>query len=164
MVANRGRSWRSFWLPAALSSIAVVAGLAYQIAARQDPRLPPGQAAPEASAGSLRLMSGFGPAFAGEMLAARAGLFERAGLRIELRVGGGADDPINSVASGSDMFGMTRADSFLLARGRGAPIVAFAAARATLPRGRDRGLGTGLWGLRKKRAYDRSRRRRSTDA
>jgi ABC-type nitrate/sulfonate/bicarbonate transport system substrate-binding protein len=125
MMRNPG-SRRNFWLPPLLVAIAVVAGLIYQLAARRVPQ-PPRSAATVTSAGSLRLMSGFGPAFAGEMLAARVGLFEREGLQVELRVGGGAGDPINSVAGGSDMFGVTRADAFLLARARGAPIVAFAA-------------------------------------
>ena len=125
MARNRS-SRRRFWLPAVLGAAAVAAGLAYQLAAREGPQSPR-QPAPTTSAVSLRLMSGFGPAFAGEMLAMRSGLFEREGLHMELRVGGGAGDPITSVVAGSDMFGVTRADSFLLARGKGAPIVAIAA-------------------------------------
>jgi ABC-type nitrate/sulfonate/bicarbonate transport system substrate-binding protein len=72
-------------------------------------------------------MSTFGPAFAGEMVATRAGLFEREDLHIDLRAGRDAINPIASVVDGSDTFGVTRADSFLLARGKGARIVAFAA-------------------------------------
>jgi ABC-type nitrate/sulfonate/bicarbonate transport system substrate-binding protein len=72
-------------------------------------------------------MSTFGPAFAGEMVATRAGLFDREGLHIELRAGRDAGNSIDTVVDGSDTFGVTRADSFLLARGKGAPIVAFAA-------------------------------------
>jgi ABC-type nitrate/sulfonate/bicarbonate transport system substrate-binding protein len=113
-------------LPAVLAAVAVSVGLAYQLAARQGLQSP-GRAAPAASAASLRLMSAFGPAFAGEMLATQAGLFEREGLHLELRAGAGAGEPIGSVIAGSDTFGVTRADSFLLARQKGAPIVAFAA-------------------------------------
>ena len=61
------------------------------------------------------------------MLAARAGLFAQQGLRLDVRAGGDADDPIAAVARGADAFGVTRADAFLLARRSGAPIVAFAA-------------------------------------
>ena len=77
--------------------------------------------------GTLRLMTALGPSYAGEMLALRAGLFEREGLTMELRPDSDGDGPIATVAGGADMFGIARADSFLLARGRGAPIVAFAA-------------------------------------
>jgi ABC-type nitrate/sulfonate/bicarbonate transport system substrate-binding protein len=58
---------------------------------------------------------------------ARAGLFERENLHVELRAGGDAGDPIVLVARGSDIFGVARADSFLRGRRKGAPIVAFAA-------------------------------------
>jgi ABC-type nitrate/sulfonate/bicarbonate transport system substrate-binding protein len=61
------------------------------------------------------------------MVAARAGLFEREGVHIDLRAGSDADAAIAAVVDGSDTFGVTRADSFLRARGKGAPIVAFAA-------------------------------------
>ena len=71
-------------------------------------------------------MSDFGPSFAGEMVAAKAGLFERGGLQMELRAGHDAASPIASVVDGSDTFGITRADSFLLAREKGAALVAFA--------------------------------------
>jgi hypothetical protein len=36
-------------------------------------------------------------------------------------------DPIDSVERGADTFGVARAHSFLLARGKGVPITAFAA-------------------------------------
>ena len=120
------RGGRGYRLPALLVAGVVAVGLGYQITARLQAASP---ALPTllVSAGSLRLMSAFGPQFAGEMLAARAGLFEREGLRIALEPGTGADDPIAAVASGTALFGATRADSFLLARGNGAPLVAFAA-------------------------------------
>jgi ABC-type nitrate/sulfonate/bicarbonate transport system substrate-binding protein len=107
-----------------LATVAAATGLVCQLAALNLPPLP-ALAAPAALSGSLRLMSATGPAFAGEMLASRSGLFERDGLRIELRAG--TADSIASVVRGADTFGVARADSFLLARGRGAPIVAFAA-------------------------------------
>jgi ABC-type nitrate/sulfonate/bicarbonate transport system substrate-binding protein len=54
-------------------------------------------------------------------------LFAREGLQIVLQPGGNAEDPINAVAGGAAVIGVTRADSFLLARQKGMPIVAFAA-------------------------------------
>jgi NitT/TauT family transport system substrate-binding protein len=121
MMRNRSRE-RNYWLTAVLAVGIVATGLGYQPAT-----LLPRQAALVGSAVSLRLMSAFGPASAGEMLAARAGLFERENLHVELRAGGDAGDPIVLVGRGTDMFGVARADSFLRARGKGAPIVAFAA-------------------------------------
>lgn len=88
---------------------------------------PPRSAAPIVPNASLRLMSPFGPSAAGVMVAARAELFEREGLHLEIHTGRNADEPISSVVNGSDTFGLTRADSFLLARAKGARIVAFAA-------------------------------------
>lgn len=76
---------------------------------------------------SLRLNGPFGPQYAGEMVAARAGLFEREGLHLELKPGSIEADSINLVASGIDTFGIARGDNFLIARSKGAPIVAFAA-------------------------------------
>jgi NitT/TauT family transport system substrate-binding protein len=84
-------------------------------------------AAPAVSDASLHLMSAFGPSAAGVMVAARSELFEREGLHLEIHTGRNAEEPISSVIDGSDTFGLTRADSFLLARAKGARIVAFAA-------------------------------------
>jgi ABC-type nitrate/sulfonate/bicarbonate transport system substrate-binding protein len=88
---------------------------------------PPRPQTPAASSASLRLMSTFGPSAAGVMVAARDGLFDRERLHLDIHPGRNADDPISSVVNGSDTFGLTRADSFLLARAKGAQIVAFAA-------------------------------------
>jgi ABC-type nitrate/sulfonate/bicarbonate transport system substrate-binding protein len=76
---------------------------------------------------SLRLNGPFGPTYAGEMIAARSGLFERAGLNLSLKPGSSDADTIALVSTGADTFGVTRGDTFLLARAKGAPIVAFAA-------------------------------------
>lgn len=76
---------------------------------------------------SLRLKWLYDPGFAGELVAARAGLFERHGLKIDIHPGGFDADPIKLVASGADTIGVVGADSFLLARAKGVPIVAFAA-------------------------------------
>ena len=84
-------------------------------------------AAAKVTSASLRLMSAFGPPAAGVMVAQRAGLFDREDLHIEIHVGHDAEDPISSVVNGSDTFGLTRADSFLVARAKGARIVTFAA-------------------------------------
>ena len=76
---------------------------------------------------SLRLNGPFGSIYAGEMVAAQSGLFEREGLHLKLKPGGVEVDPIALVASGIDTFGVARGDAFLVARAKGAPIVAFAA-------------------------------------
>lgn len=76
---------------------------------------------------SLRLNGPFGPQYAGEMVAARTGLFEREGLQLEFKPGGIEADLITLVANGVDTFGIARGDNFLIARSKGAPIVAFAA-------------------------------------
>jgi ABC-type nitrate/sulfonate/bicarbonate transport system substrate-binding protein len=76
---------------------------------------------------SVRLQGPFDPAFAGEMVAARAGLFEREGLHVALKPGGPEADPMGLVAGGADTIGVADAERFFLARARGVPIVAFAA-------------------------------------
>ena len=76
---------------------------------------------------SLRLKWVYDPGFAGEMVAAKKGFFKEEGVEVELKPGGFESDPIKLVASGNDTFGVTGADTFLLAREKGVPIVAFAA-------------------------------------
>jgi ABC-type nitrate/sulfonate/bicarbonate transport system substrate-binding protein len=121
------RNWkRNYGLVCAALGAAVVIGLfGYEVSTLNGPR--DGEAAPIPSAVTLRLMSGFGPAYAGEGVAMRSGLFEREGLSVTLRSGRDDVDPITSVVSGVDTFGITRADSFMSAREKGAPIVAFSA-------------------------------------
>jgi ABC-type nitrate/sulfonate/bicarbonate transport system substrate-binding protein len=121
------RNWRQIYglVCAALGAAAVLGLFGYEVSTLNGSR--DKAVAPIASAVSLRLMSDLGPAYAGEMVAARAGLFEREGLRVELRAGHNDFDPITSVVNGVDTLGITRADSFLLAREKGAPIVAFSA-------------------------------------
>ena len=82
---------------------------------------------------SLRLKWLFDPGFAGEMVAAKAGFFRDLGLDVVLKPGGFESDPIKLVASASDTFGVAGADSFLLARAKGVPIVAFAAGYLQTP-------------------------------
>ncbi len=82
---------------------------------------------------TVRLDAPFDAGFAGEMVAARAGLFERDGLRVELRPGEVEADPVRFVSEGTDAIGVAGAERFLLARGRGASIVAFAAAYLESP-------------------------------
>ena len=67
------------------------------------------------------------------MVAGKAGFFSSRGLEVELKPGGFEADPIRLVASGSDTFGVTGADSFLLARQKGVPIVAVAAGYLQTP-------------------------------
>lgn len=76
---------------------------------------------------SLRLNGPFGPKYAGDIVAARANIFERNGVHIEFRESGDAVDPISSVVNGVDTFGVADSISFLNARAKGQPIVAFAA-------------------------------------
>lgn len=83
-----------------------------------------GQAKPTSV--TLRLNGAFNANFAGEIVATRAKLFERNGIDIELRVRGEGIDPIASVVSGADTFGVTDSIGFLMARSKGQPIVAFA--------------------------------------
>lgn len=85
------------------------------------------QSAQEKISATLRLKWLYDPGFSGEMVASKAGLFEKLGLNIEIRPGGFDADPIRLVASGADTIGVTGADSFLLARAKGVPIVAIAA-------------------------------------
>jgi ABC-type nitrate/sulfonate/bicarbonate transport system substrate-binding protein len=121
------RGGQNRWLlPAALAVGVLAIFFAYKLFAPSH-LTPPQPAAPTTSSASLRLMSPFGPSAAGVMVAERAGLFEREGLHLEIHAGHDAEDPISSVVNGSDTFGLTRADSFLLARAKGARIVAFAA-------------------------------------
>lgn len=74
----------------------------------------------------VRLKWVFDPGFAGEMVAAKAGFFTKQGLDVELRPGGFEADPIRTVAAGADEIGVAGADSFLLARAKGIPLVAIA--------------------------------------
>lgn len=66
--------------------------------------------------------------FAGDYYAKALGLFNSAGLELEIRPGGPLANPLLLVPAGSDDFGVIGADGFLLARSNGAPIVAIAAA------------------------------------
>lgn len=116
---------QSYWLLAAAVGIAIAAIL---FVTGRSPIRPAVQQFPAtSSAASLRLSSVFEPTFAGAMVATRADLFVRAGVKVELRIGENTDDPISSVVRGGDSFGVTRADCFLRARAKGDPIVAFAA-------------------------------------
>jgi len=76
---------------------------------------------------SLRLNGPFGSTYAGELVADQSGLFERLGLHLDLKSATSDVDPITLVSNGIDTFGVTRGDIFLVARAKGAPIVAFAA-------------------------------------
>jgi len=82
---------------------------------------------------SLRLKWLYDPGFAGEMIAAKAGFFSKSGLDVDIKPGGFEADPIKLVASGADSFGVAGADSFLLARAKGVPIVAFGAGYLQTP-------------------------------
>lgn len=60
----------------------------------------------------------------GPIVAAEKGFFKNRGLEVEVLAGGFDLDPIKLVASGSDTFGVTGADTLLMARSKGIPIVA----------------------------------------
>lgn len=74
---------------------------------------------------SLRLLGPLTVGQAGEIVAARAGLFDRAGISVQLKPAGDVD-PLKSVVDGTDTFGVADAGAFLVARAKGAPIIAFA--------------------------------------
>jgi ABC-type nitrate/sulfonate/bicarbonate transport system substrate-binding protein len=76
---------------------------------------------------SFRLNGSFGSKFAGEIVAARADLFEHERLHVELKQGSNEYDPITSVVNGVDTFGVIDSVNFLVARSKGQPVVAFAA-------------------------------------
>jgi ABC-type nitrate/sulfonate/bicarbonate transport system substrate-binding protein len=82
---------------------------------------------------SLRLNGPFDPSYAGEMVAARSGLFDREGLHVELRTGSAELDPVRSVSVGIDTFGNAAAENFLVGRSQGAPLIAFAGAYLESP-------------------------------
>lgn len=76
---------------------------------------------------SLRLSGPFNPKYAAEIVASSANIFERNGIDCELRESDKGADPIDTVVSRANTFGVTDSISFLKARARGQPIVAFAA-------------------------------------
>jgi ABC-type nitrate/sulfonate/bicarbonate transport system substrate-binding protein len=115
-----------------LAGTAVTALVTAGYLLRLQPTIEP-LAARVALSASLRLKGAFDPEFAGEMVAARAGLFDREGLHIELKAGNAEADPVPLVSSGVDSFGVASAESFLTARAGGAPLVAFAAAYLESP-------------------------------
>jgi len=82
---------------------------------------------PDLFAGRLVLKWFLDPGFAGEIVAKQKGFFEQEGLDISLQPGGFQVDPIRLVVSGGGPFGVTGADTFLIARAKGIPIVAVAA-------------------------------------
>jgi NitT/TauT family transport system substrate-binding protein len=75
---------------------------------------------------SLRLKWIYSAGFAGPIVATMNGMFAKEGLNVEIRPGGAALDPIQTVAAGTDDFGITGADRLLQARQKGLPIVAIA--------------------------------------
>jgi NitT/TauT family transport system substrate-binding protein len=74
------------------------------------------------------------PEFGGIYEAQRLGLFDKDGLNLELR--GGPDAPVvQMVESGTATFGMASADEVVMARARGADLVAIFATYQTCPQG-----------------------------
>jgi ABC-type nitrate/sulfonate/bicarbonate transport system substrate-binding protein len=82
---------------------------------------------------TVRLDAPFDPSFAGEMIAARAGLFEHEGLSVELKPGSAESDAVRQVSDDTKTIGVANAERMLLARANGAPLVAFAAAYVESP-------------------------------
>ena len=76
---------------------------------------------------SLRLNGSLGSKYAGEIIAAEAKIFAQNGIDIEVLESGEGVDPVATVVSGVDNFGVTDSISLLIARAKGQPIVAFAA-------------------------------------
>ena len=71
--------------------------------------------------------------YAGEILAAESGLFERAGLQIQLSELQPGEDPVAFVVAGIQTFGVTSGINFLIARSKGARIVSFGASFVETP-------------------------------
>jgi ABC-type nitrate/sulfonate/bicarbonate transport system substrate-binding protein len=71
---------------------------------------------------SVRLMGPFDPIFAGELVALGAGLFDREGLKVDVRPSEAGDDVIRLVADGTGTIGIVGVEKFLLARAQGAPM------------------------------------------
>jgi ABC-type nitrate/sulfonate/bicarbonate transport system substrate-binding protein len=86
----------------------------------------PKESRPNPDSVSLRLNGPFEPRYAGELVARQSGIFERLGLHLDLKPASDAN-PVTLVSNGTATFGVTRGDIFLVARAKGAPIVAFAA-------------------------------------
>jgi NitT/TauT family transport system substrate-binding protein len=80
---------------------------------------------------SLRLDGPIDPSHGGVLVALRKGFFARESIEAEIRPGDG--DAVSRVEHGEDTIGLASADAFLLARERGAPIVAFAAGLIETP-------------------------------
>src|SRR5687768_2822866 len=66
----------------------------------------------------------YDPGFAGEMVATKNGYMKDEGLDLTIQPGGFEIDPIRLVAAEASQFGVAGADTFLIARSRGIPIVA----------------------------------------
>lgn len=88
---------------------------------------------PRLAKATLSLKWLYDPGFAGEMVAAKHGEFAREGLDIDLQPGGFEINPISLVASGASQFGVAGADTFLIARSQGLPIVAIATGYVKTP-------------------------------
>ena len=125
---NRRRKRQKLGWPIALAGTTVVAlvGIAGYLLRFQPATEPKTTRGPILA--SLRHNGPFDPSYAGEMVAVRSGLFDREGLHIELRTGDAELDSVHSVSVGTDTFGTAAAESFLVGRSQGAPIIAFAGA------------------------------------
>jgi ABC-type nitrate/sulfonate/bicarbonate transport system substrate-binding protein len=91
------------------------------------------QAAPTPLFATVLLDAPFDPAFAGEMVAAKVGLFQHEGLTVELKPGSSDTDTIRRVSDDTNTIGVAKAENVLLARAEGAPLVAFAASYVESP-------------------------------
>ncbi len=108
---------------------------AQQPATSNPPGAPDAADAPEVTDISMRLQWIPQYQFAGYIVAEMKGYYEEAGLNVELLPGSPDFVPLPLVASGSDTFGSTGADTILLARQRDIPVVALATWFQTSPVG-----------------------------
>jgi NitT/TauT family transport system substrate-binding protein len=111
--------------------VLLVAGCAGTPANR--PAAPTADDGPELQAVSMRLQWFPQWQFAGYIVALLKGYYEEAGLEVTLGPGGPDLVPLPLVASGADSFGSTGADTVLIAREQGIPVVALATWFQTSP-------------------------------
>lgn len=124
---RRSRSRRT-WTVYGAAIGAIFAGAALVIGLFHSRMAPPAREVAEPVAAlSIAFNGPLGVRFAGELVAEEAGFFRRAHVQPDLRFGGSSDETIAAVVDGRATVGVADPITFLKARAKGLPIVAFAA-------------------------------------